>query len=167
MIDAIRLLLFPMLMAIAAASDFVTMTIPNKISLALTAGFLTLAAMMGMGLGEVGSHVGAGATVLLVAVGFFACGWIGGGDAKLAAATALWFGFDHLFAYLMDAALLGGGLTILLIYFRLIPLPSILHGHAWAERLHQKGSGVPYGIALAAAALLVYPDTLWMKGVGA
>jgi prepilin peptidase CpaA len=167
MIDAIRLLLFPMLMAIAAASDFVSMTIPNKISLALTAGFLVLAPMTGMGLGEVGSHIGAGATVLLVAVGFFACGWIGGGDAKLAAATALWFGFDHLLSYLLDAALLGGGLTLLLINFRLVPLPAILHGHAWAERLHQKGSGVPYGIALATAALLVYPDTLWMKGVGA
>jgi prepilin peptidase CpaA len=30
-------------------------------------------------------------------------------------------------------------------------------------RLHDAGGGVPYGIALAAAALLIYPDTPWMR----
>ena len=39
-------------------------------------------------------------------------GWIGGGDAKIAAATALWFGFDQLFPYLAVASLLGGLLTL-------------------------------------------------------
>jgi prepilin peptidase CpaA len=37
----------------------------------------------------------------------------------------------------------------------------------WVQRLHQKDGGVPYGIALAAAALVVYPDTIWMKAVAA
>ena len=69
------------------------------------------------------SHAGAAAIVLVVAFGFFARGWIGGGDAKLAAATALWFGFDHLLDYLFYASLIGGALTLLLIQFRLRPLP--------------------------------------------
>ena len=54
-------------------------------------------------------------------------------------------------------------MTLLLIQFRMRPLPALLAGQAWAERLHRKDAGVPYGIALAAAALAVYPDTLWMK----
>jgi prepilin peptidase CpaA len=39
--------------------------------------------------------------------------------------------------------------------------------HAWILRLHEKGAGVPYGIALAAAALFVYPQTGWMSTIGA
>ena len=49
--------------------------------------------------------------VLAVTFVFFALGWIGGGDAKLAAATALWLGFDHLLKYLLYASLFGGVLT--------------------------------------------------------
>src|SRR5258705_11959758 len=88
--DAITLLLFPALMAFAASSDLITMTISNRISLLLIAGFFVLAVMTGMPLTEIGMHVGAAAAVLVVAFVFFARGWIGGGDAKLAAATAVW-----------------------------------------------------------------------------
>jgi len=166
-VDVIRLLLFPALMAFAASSDFFTMTISNKISLALVAGFFILALLTGMSVTAVGLHVGAALAVLVVAFVFFALGWIGGGDAKLATATALWLGFDHLLSYLFDASLLGGVLTLLIINVRLVPLPAMLRGHGWAERLHEKNGGVPYGIALALAALLIYPDTVWMKTLGA
>src|SRR5208282_2811624 len=43
--------------------------------------------------------------------------WIGGGDAKLAAATVLWLGFAHLADYLVYASLFGGALTVALISF--------------------------------------------------
>jgi prepilin peptidase CpaA len=115
---------------------------------------------------EVLSHAGAAAIVLIVSFGFFTRGWIGGGDAKLAAATTIWFGFDYLLNYLVYASLLGGALTLLLIEFRLVPLPGLLAGQFWAQRLHRKDGDVPYGIALAGAALLVYPDTPWMKAIG-
>src|SRR6266567_4528455 len=164
-IDATRLLLFPALMAFAASSDLLTMTISNKVSLALAAGFLVLAPAAGMGIGEIGMHAAAGFTALAVAFCLFACGWIGGGDAKLAAATALWLGFDQLLPYLFVASLLGGALTLLIMRFRLMPLPIALQGASWAERLHRKDAGVPYGIALAAAALIVYPDTIWMHAL--
>jgi prepilin peptidase CpaA len=164
-IDATRLLLFPALMAFAASSDLLTMTISNKVSLALTAGFLVLAPAAGMGIGEVGMHVVAGCSALAATFCLFACGWIGGGDAKLAAATALWLGFDQLLPYLFVASLLGGALTLLVLQFRLFPLPNALQGASWAERLHRKDAGVPYGIALAAAALIVYPDTIWMHAL--
>jgi prepilin peptidase CpaA len=163
--DAIRLLLFPALIAFAASSDLLTMTISNRVSLALAAGFLALAAINGMSLQDIGMHAGAGGVVLAAGFACFSFGWIGGGDAKLAAATALWFGFSYLLDYLVYASLFGGALTLLLIQFRLLPLPAMLARHGWIMRLHEKGGGVPYGIALAAAALIVYPKTGWMSAI--
>ncbi|MEH2552582.1 prepilin peptidase CpaA [Bradyrhizobium algeriense] len=164
-LDTARLLLFPALMAFAAASDLFTMTISNRVSLALIAGFVALAVLGGMGLHDILLHFGAGAAVLVVAFGCFAMGWVGGGDAKVAASVALWFGFDHLLNYLLYVSLLGGALTVLLIQFRQWPLPSLLTGQPWLNRLHDKQSGIPYGIALAIGALIVYPQTEWIKAI--
>jgi prepilin peptidase CpaA len=164
--DAVRLMLFPALMAFAASSDLLTMTISNRVSLILVGGFFALALGSGMNVMDVLSHVGAACIVLVVAFGFFTRGWIGGGDAKLAAATALWLGFDHLLPYLVYASLFGGALTLALLQFRTAPLPAVLARQEWVQRLHRKDGGVPYGIALAAAALAVYPETQWMAAVG-
>jgi prepilin peptidase CpaA len=164
-LDIARLMLFPALMAFAAASDLFTMTISNRISLALVAGFLLLALFGGMGMHDFLMHLGAGAAVLVVAFGCFAMGWVGGGDAKIAAGVALWFGFGHLLDYLVYASLFGGALTLLLLYIRQWPLPALLTGQAWLLRLHDKQSGIPYGIALAIGALMVYPETEWIKAV--
>jgi len=165
-IDAIRLLLFPALMAFAASSDLLTMTISNRLSLILAGGFFLLVIVTGMSLTDFGMHLGAAALVLTAAFVFFTQGWIGGGDAKLAAATALWFGFSHLMDYLVYSSLLGGALTLLLLQFRQLPLPAVLARQPWVVRLHEKGGGIPYGIALAAAALIVYPHTDWMPASG-
>jgi prepilin peptidase CpaA len=164
--DAIRLLVFPAMMAFAASSDLVSMTISNRVSLILAGGFFVLATMSGMPLAEIGMHLGASAVVLVAAFAFFAFGWIGGGDAKLAAATALWFGFDQLLNYILCASLFGGILTLAIMRFRLMPLPRILAGQDWVKRLHRMDADVPYGIALALAALAIYPDTSWMKSLG-
>jgi prepilin peptidase CpaA len=164
-LDIARLMLFPALMAFAAASDLFTMTISNRVSLALAAGFLLLAAATGMGFYDILMHLGAGATVLTVAFACFAMGWIGGGDAKVAAGAALWFGFGHLLNYLIYASLFGGALTLLLLQFRQWPLPYALTGQSWLLRLHAKDSGIPYGIALAIGALTIYPETDWIKAV--
>jgi prepilin peptidase CpaA len=164
-LDLARLLLFPALMAFAAASDLFTMTISNRVSLALVAGFVVLALLTGMGLHDILSHVGAGAAVLAVAFACFALGWVGGGDAKVAAGAALWFGFGHLLNYLVYASLFGGALTLLLLQFRQWPLPYALAGQTWLLRLHAKESGIPYGIALAIGALMIYPETEWIRAV--
>jgi prepilin peptidase CpaA len=164
-LDIARILLFPALMAFAAASDLFTMTISNKVSLALAAGFLGLALASGMGPYDILSHLGAGTTVLVVAFACFAMGWVGGGDAKVAAAAALWFGFGHLLNYLVYASIFGGALTLLLLQFRQWPLPYPFAGQAWLLKLHAKESGIPYGIALAIGALMIYPETEWIKAV--
>jgi prepilin peptidase CpaA len=160
--ETIKLTLFPAMMAFAASSDLFTMTIANRVSLILIGGFGLLAIMTGMSATDMLLHVGAGASVLVVGFTLFSFSWIGGGDAKLAAATALWFGFNHLFDYLIYSSILGGVLTLLMIQFRMLPLPQVLVGRDWVERLHRRGGGIPYGIALAAAALLIYPHTEWM-----
>jgi prepilin peptidase CpaA len=164
-LDIARLSVFPALMAFAAASDLFTMTISNRVSILLAAAFLVLAVATGMAPYDILSHLGAGALVLVVAFGCFAMGWVGGGDAKVAAAAALWFGFGHLMNYLLYASLFGGVLTILLLQMRQWPLPYPLTGQAWLLRLHDKETGIPYGIALAIGALMIYPETDWVKAV--
>lgn len=165
MLEALLLGLFPAAMAFAAASDLVTMTISNWISLALAFGFFLAAFLIGMPLAEMGWHLLAALAVLVVAFTCFSFGWIGGGDAKLAAATALWFGFSHLMDYLLIASILGGGLTLLILWARQWPLPAVLARQAWIVRLHAMNSGIPYGIALAIAGLVVYPDTDFIRAI--
>jgi prepilin peptidase CpaA len=164
-VNTVALLLFPALMAFAASSDLFTMTISNRVSLALAVGFFALALMTGMNATDILSHVGAGAMVLAITFVFFAFGWIGGGDAKLAAATALWLGFDHLLEYALYASIFGGALTLLIIKFRVLPIPQFLARQEWVMRLHERKGGIPYGIALAAAALLIYPHMTWMRAL--
>jgi len=166
MINALSVLLFPALMAFAASSDLLTMTISNRISIALVCGFILLAVASGMSLESIGMHALAGVVVLGLTFLCYLRGWVGGGDAKLASATALWFGFDHLYDYILWASLFGGVLTLLILRFRQLPLPQALSRHAWIARLHEQHEGVPYGIALAASALAIYPYTDWMKTVG-
>jgi prepilin peptidase CpaA len=165
-VDAVRLLLFPAMMAFAASTDLFTMKISNRVPLVLAAGFGVLAALDRMPIVDVGNHLAAGFVVLAVCFVFFARGWIGGGDAKLAAATSLWFGWAQLYEYLLFASLFGGVLTFLLLEFRRHMVPQALANQAWVARLHEPNGGVPYGIALAAAALVVYPSTAWMKAAG-
>jgi len=166
LVEAVSLLLFPAIMAFAASTDLFTMTISNRVPVALAAGFLVLALLDGLAAAEIGSHLLAGFAVLAVSFVLFSRGWIGGGDAKLAAATALWFGWAHLGDYLLVASLIGGALTFAILEFRRRTLPPALAGQAWLARLHEPNGGVPYGIALAAAALIVYPSTAWMAAGG-
>jgi prepilin peptidase CpaA len=154
-------LIFPAAMAYAAASDLLTMTIPNRLSLILVAGFACLAPLAGLTLAEMGLHAAVGAAVLAVTFTLFALGWIGGGDAKIAAAIALWMGPALTAPYLVQAALFGGVLTLALLAGRRFPLPLAAARTAWIARLHAPTTGIPYGIALAAAALVQYPHSVW------
>lgn len=160
MIAKLALLLFPLLMAFAASSDLLTMRISNRLVLLLVAGFLIIAFAIAMPLPEFGMHLLCAAIVLAFSFTFFAFHWIGGGDAKLAAATALWLGFGVALPYLVYAALIGGVMTLAILLLRRWPLPGFMVRITWIHRLHDPTSGVPYGIALAAAGLLTYSDTL-------
>ena len=150
---------FPLMMAYAAFSDIFTMTIPNKLTLAVGASYFVMAAATGQPLDVVLTHVACGLAVLALAFFMFCMGWMGGGDAKLAAASALWMGFPLSADYLLVASFFGGLLTLAIILARKQPLPARLIGCAWVERLHDEKTGIPYGVALAAAGLMLYTDT--------
>lgn len=164
--DLLILTIFPGAMALAAATDLFTMTVPNRLALALVACFFVVAPLAGLGWSDVGLHVALTLAALVVTFALFSFGWIGGGDAKLFAATCLWLGPEAIFAYSIYAALLGGALTLMLLFWRGLPLPVMLTSQGWLVRLHSPKEGVPYGIALAAAGLLVYPDTPFMAALG-
>jgi len=161
MLALILLWLLPGCLAFAAAMDLFTMTIPNRIAVLLLIVFLPAALLAGLGMPQIGWHLASGLSVLLIGMVLFSCGWCGGGDAKLVAAVALWLGFDNLGHYLLYTALAGGLLATTLSMLRSLPLPGMLLAEAWAVRLHRRDTGIPYGIALAAGALLVYPHTSW------
>lgn len=164
--DVFLLTIFPLAMALAAANDLFSMTIPNWISALLVAGFAIAAPLAGLGLGDIGLHAALGLTALVAGFILFSLRLIGGGDAKLCAATCLWMGPAQLLPFAIYAALLGGALTILIAYIRSAPLPGVLHTQGWIVRLHDAKEGVPYGIALAGAGLLAYPGTAFVAGLG-
>jgi len=155
------MVVFPFAVAFAASMDVFTMTIPNRLTLALAAAFFVMAPFVGLGPTKIAFHLLTGIAMLAAGIALFACGVFGGGDAKLLAAVALWIGLENLPVYMMMVAVSGGILSILMLAYRRFPQPRILLGQAWAERLHAKNGGIPYGVALGAAALWVYPQTTW------
>ena len=156
--------MLPALLVAAAIFDLTSFTIPNMLPaamFALFAVFLLAITLNGHSLiwSETWPHLLAGAVALVAGMALFAGGWVGGGDAKLFAMASLWLGWDSMFEYTLVASLLGGMLTVALLALRRIPLPSLLAAQPWLVRLADRNSGVPYGVALAMAALVVLPDT--------
>ncbi len=151
------LAILPALLAVAAGWDLASFTIPNFLSLAVALLFFLFALALRLTPAGAGLHLLAGAIGLLAGFALFALGYIGGGDAKLYAGVALWLGPQDLLLYTLAAAILGGVLTLTLLALRQLPLPAGLARQDWILRLHDPQAGIPYGVALAAAALLILP----------
>lgn len=159
MLEAATLLIFPLCLSVAAISDLLTMTIPNRVSLVLAGAFIVLAPFVGLTLLEIGMHLAGAALVFCVCFALFALNVMGGGDAKLLAASALWFGFDpSLLVFLVYVAFLGGVVTIAILMIRSqsnaimamgLPLPNSL-------LIAKK---IPYGIAIAIGGFLAFPSS--------
>lgn len=150
------MIVLPGVLAVAAAFDLASFTIPNSLSLALVAAFVAFALASSLDPAVFSWHLLAGLVALAVGFLLFALGYIGGGDAKLFAAVSLWLGWHDLLAYAVMASILGGALAVMLVALRELPLPAGFR-RAWILKLHEKNSGIPYGVALAAGALLVLP----------
>jgi len=162
LLSTAALLSFPAGMALAGSMDLLTMTIPNRLCLALAVAFLVLAPFAHAPVEMILFNLSCGAAVLVGMFILFSLGWIGGGDAKLAAATALWLGWGSLLEYSLSTAIYGGVLTVAIILGRKMPLPLWMSKQAWISRLHDPKTGVPYGIAMAAAGIMIFPQTpIW------
>ncbi|PRD44203.1 peptidase [Phyllobacterium phragmitis] len=168
MIEAAILIVFPFAMAFAAISDLLSMTIQNRVSLILVGAFAILAPLTGMAWDVYALHFAAGFAVLTATFGLFAIRAMGGGDAKLMAATALWFGLNtSLVTYLFTASMLGGMLTLAILAYRRSPITVVAGRFEFMRRLAQNDIGIPYGIALGAAGLLTFPQSAlgtWVLG---
>ncbi len=152
-------LLFPLLVILAAGRDLTAYALPNWLNAALLAGFMLAAAAAGLSAGTWAAHGGVALLVLVTGFILFLPGWIGGGDAKFAACLTLWIGPDEALEFLVLAAVLGGLLTLAILALRRQVLPHRLMRIGWLARLHDPDQGVPYGLALAGGALLVFPQT--------
>jgi prepilin peptidase CpaA len=164
MLAAAIFVIFPFCMAYAAVSDMLSMTIANRVSLLLVASFMVIAPMTGMDWQTYGMHLAAGFAVLTVTFTLFATGAMGGGDAKLLAATSVWMGYDIvLLQYLVTAGFVGGMLTLAIMSYRGSVL-AVFTGHNRMLRNFADSSlGIPYGIGLGIAGLMVFPDSALMK----
>ena len=151
------MVVLPSLLALAAGWDIASYTIPNRLQLVLIAAFAVFAVRAGVSTTQLGAHLLAGLIGLSVGFTLFALGYIGGGDAKLFACIALWLGLGNLLEYSLTASIFGGMLTLSLMMLFEFPLPPIALNQAWIVRLHDSRSGIPYGVALAMAAIALLP----------
>jgi len=160
LVHTLLLLIFPVLVIGAALRDATSYTIPNWLSVALAGAFPFVALALGLPLGAMGVCFAVGAAALLAGVGMYALRWIGGGDAKLFAAAALWLGLEPSLTYLAVIGLAGGGLAVGLLALRSTYVrPFVPNGPAWFARLAEPGENVPYGVAIAIGALAAFPGS--------
>lgn len=164
MIDAAIFTIFPLLMAVAAFSDMLSMTIPNRVSIILFLTFLIIAPFTDLTGIDIAWHLAAGLIVLVVCFALFSINAMGGGDAKVLASSAVWFGYSpDLISYLGTIGIYGGLLTFAILLLRanertLLALPLPLPMHFFNEK-----KGVPYGIAIGLAGLTCYPDSILVR----
>jgi prepilin peptidase CpaA len=135
------------------------MTIPNRVSLIVALSFLIIAPFAGMPLQLITMHLLSGLMVFTICFALFAINAMGGGDAKLLAATAIWFGFDQsLLLFLTYVGLVGGVATLLILVVRTqsdmimavgLRVPNLI--------LHAKK--IPYGIAIAIGGFMAFPSS--------
>jgi prepilin peptidase CpaA len=164
MLEALIFVVFPFCMVFAAVSDMLSMTIANRVSLLLIAVFAVVAPLTGMDWSAYAWHFAAGALVLSITFALFALGAMGGGDAKLLAASALWMGMSpQLVAYAVYASIIGGLLTVLLVVYRGSPLSVLTGTNVFLRHFADPKAGVPYGVALGVSGLIVYPSTPLMQ----
>jgi prepilin peptidase CpaA len=94
---------------------------------------------------------------IVFAVGyvFFIMRWMGGGDIKLIIACSLWVGLGHLVDFIFVLSIIGGAFSLALLFLRKA-MPHIPNKSGKAlPRVLQVGAPVPYGVAIAAAFLLL------------
>ena len=158
-LNVLLAVIFPAIVIVAALRDATTMTIPNWLCATGAALFPAVAMLSGMSLAQTGLALAVGFAFLLVGMGLFAAGWVGGGDAKLFAVCGLWLGLPNGVAFVAWTAIAGGVLAVSLLWGRRWAAAWPSHGPAWLGRLLTPGGDVPYGLAIAAGALTAFPDS--------
>lgn len=159
MIVAAIFVVLPFCLAFSAVSDAFTMTIPNRVPIVLMATFAIVAPLAGLGIPEIALHIATALAVFGICFCLFALGTMGGGDAKLLTACALWFGANgSLMEFLVSVSLFGGALTLAILFLR-AQEDLILSSRIPIPRLLFTATKIPYGIAIAAGGFVAYPSS--------
>jgi len=158
----IILIIFAIGMLTAAIKDALTMTIPNWASVFVLMGFFLVIPFVWQGWSVFGLHMLTGLGMFVFGFVLFAMGWLGGGDAKLMAATSFWWMPQDLFLYVFYTTAAGGSLAILIMFGRQF-IPAKVLTTEWIHRLIKDEKHMPYGLALAFGALVTLPQSTIFK----
>ena len=156
-LQLVLLAILPALVIVAGLKDLTTMTIPNWVSGLLILGFFPAALLLGLGAMDVATHVGVAAAALLIGMGLFALNFLGGGDVKLMAAACLWLGLSGSGVFVLATAVVGGLFSLALLVGRVWLQPYVGAGPGWLVQLMEPKGHIPYGVAIAAGALVAWP----------
>ncbi|MGE0147081.1 MAG: prepilin peptidase [Parvibaculaceae bacterium] len=162
MIATLAQILLPFLVVVAGAHDFFTLRIPNWLNGLIALAFFPLALATGMPMDAMLWHCLVAVVILAIGFGLFSGGFVGGGDAKLLAAAGLWFGWPAVAPFLILTAIAGGILAIAFQVWSVLRIEQEVREIGWAKRLMTFKAELPYGIAIAAGAILAFPGTWWM-----
>lgn len=158
LLPAFIFFIFTIPQMMAALNDANAMKIPNRIPLIVFAGFLLMVPLTWSGLPVLLEQLTVGGVLFAAGFAMFAFGWMGGGDAKLLAATAFWFTWPDVFMYLIYTALFGGALTLFIMLGRQY-LPVRALTTQWAQTMFRDETKIPYGLALAAGGIMTLPKS--------
>ena len=148
-------LLFTALLVAAAAEDAARLRISN-ITVLLVIGAAVIAAIVVGPALALWQNLAVFAALLAIGTPMFAAGKLGGGDVKLLAAVGLWFSLKGALWMLLDVVLAGGALAIVILALRSL---------GWSDKIRSRvvvlrpRSGIPYGVAIAAGALIA----MWLQ----
>ena len=133
----------------AAVSDIRTRKIPNPSVLAvvgLFVGWTALASFVGLPQALI-----AGAIAFVVSFALYNLKIVGAGDSKLFAAVALFAGLDRLAQLTLLTGMVGGLIALVIMVTRPRRALVMLTMRGKGDF----GDGIPYGVAIAAAAIVV------------
>ena len=169
MTKAVILIIFPVLLIYAAIGDIRNLRIPNWLNGLIFAAFFPVALILGMPLEMIPWHLLSFAVALALGIALFSFGFIGGGDGKMLAAAGVWFGWgDPLLTFIMLTALAGGVQSVLQLIWRIMSTEIGVWGRegAMKTKLLSWKKDLPYGLAIAAGALLTMPNQVtWWSSV--
>ena len=143
-------LIVAILLLAAAAEDAIRLRISNLIVLLVIVAAVVAAVIAGPEL-ALWKNLVVFLGLLAIGTPMFAAGKLGGGDVKLLAAVGLWFDFTGALWMILAVAIAGGLLALVIL---------ILRSFGWSEEIRRKvvllrpGGGIPYGVAIAAGALI-------------
>lgn len=170
--------ILPIIVFSSAITDIYSYTIPNSFSVILIVGFYIFALANPVFDWEmIGYHTLTGLSVLLLTFILFACNALGGGDAKLLAASSLWLGYYDTLLYLCFVAMCGGVFAIVLVIWRktkpfkiyslFTPLRSLYYGPADTTDIAKPQYAIPYAVAIATGFFMVLPESMiFIKSFG-